>query len=604
MFFEFLGKSLGKKFISEKKDIILLLLFFILFFSILMVFLETQNKTLLQSGFVRILGQGSSGQFEKLAKFLKKSIFGIGSLEITPSLELSLLNKAPNFSEKEKEISSQFLGERKQKETKNEKETKKIEDGQKPRQKPKEKQWTLEEIQEELDDIAERIEIIEGEINKIRAKQTAKEDIQEKENNEKDNKEFVEEKANDNDNSEKNNSSFEQEKETGLISDLENEKNDSDLTGDFEKGSEEGTQGNSKVNFGGGGGVSSGGSGGGSVSVLLPEILISEIKIAEKRGDKDVFIELYNPNDFEVDLTGWYIFRNDSSFVTKSLLEGKRIPVRGYFLLAREGSEEYSDLADVFFKQTLNEDDKISLKKQNEGIVDEVSWQEIPECCSFGRKWEGENYGDFEFQNPSPKTQNIKGTPVLGDLPEDLEFRAVEFGESQTISFEINKEGCGTLEWDSVIEYVSPSDGNWLEIEPEFGIVPTEVLVSVNVSDLARGNYLSKIIIKNQVFENDQKEINVSLILSKKEICPDINQDGKINVLDMILKRNELIEIRENLNHSSGEISSCDENSGEFCPDVNKDGIVNVLDMILVRNEINEIRSYLNQSPSEIPVCQ
>lgn len=155
----------------------------------------------------------------------------------------------------------------------------------------------------------------------------------------------------------------------------------------------------------GGAGTGSGGGGGGGEKTY-PKILISEVKIAEKIGDKNIFVELYNPNDFRIDLTSWYIFRNESSFITKTLLEGKNIPSKDYFLITRKGST-WENQADVLFDdKTLNEDDKVTLKNPKGEIVDEISWSKIPFGFSFGRKWDFQTYGDFEIQIPTPKVKN------------------------------------------------------------------------------------------------------------------------------------------------------------------------------------------------------
>jgi hypothetical protein len=146
-----------------------------------------------------------------------------------------------------------------------------------------------------------------------------------------------------------------------------------------------------------------------SVTSTSLNILISEVKIAEKTGDKNVFIELYNPNSTAIDLTGFYILRNGNSFVTQTMLSGKEICGKCYFLLSRKGSI-WENIADVTFDDTLNEDDKITLKlkkstKEYE-TIDEISWTTIPAGFSLGRKWDGEHYGVFEFQTPTPKAQN------------------------------------------------------------------------------------------------------------------------------------------------------------------------------------------------------
>jgi len=148
--------------------------------------------------------------------------------------------------------------------------------------------------------------------------------------------------------------------------------------------------------------------GGGVNPTVYPKILISEVKIAEKTGDKNIFVELYNPNSIDVDLTGWYIFRNASSFITKTLLQGKIIPANGYFLIA-ETDSDWVNNADLLFDGTLNDDDDISLKNPHEDVADEVSWSQIDTRLSFGRKWNSENSmeQDFELQTPTPRAQNI-----------------------------------------------------------------------------------------------------------------------------------------------------------------------------------------------------
>jgi hypothetical protein len=139
-----------------------------------------------------------------------------------------------------------------------------------------------------------------------------------------------------------------------------------------------------------------------------PKILISEVKIAEKIGDKNIFLELYNPNNSDLDMTDWYIFRNNTSFITKSALAGKAIPANNYFLLAKQDSG-FMGSADVIFDGTLNEDDKLTLKNPNGDEADQASWTAVQIGASWGRKWDSQtnSYGDFELDNLTPSAQNM-----------------------------------------------------------------------------------------------------------------------------------------------------------------------------------------------------
>lgn len=145
-----------------------------------------------------------------------------------------------------------------------------------------------------------------------------------------------------------------------------------------------------------------------------PLILISEVKMSEKKGDKDIFIELYNPNEKDVDLTGWYLQRktkdsqNFSSFVSKNLFQDKKIKAKDYFLLARKDSS-FLNLADIVFEDTLTQENTICLKNPNQEIVECL---DLPDNL-LGKSWariydqEQQQYlNQFEFQTLTPKEKN------------------------------------------------------------------------------------------------------------------------------------------------------------------------------------------------------
>jgi len=168
----------------------------------------------------------------------------------------------------------------------------------------------------------------------------------------------------------------------------------------------------------------SGGGGGGPASVVYPEILISEVQVypIEQR-----FVELYNPNSQDVDLTGWYLQRKDSndaswnSFVSSTNFQNKTIPAGGYFLISRQLPN-----SNVLYDITLSNDNSLALKNPDGDISDKLGFGNAvdPELLaaqnpatgqSVGRKvlvdnTEQEtdnNLNDFEIQTPTPKVQNI-----------------------------------------------------------------------------------------------------------------------------------------------------------------------------------------------------
>ena len=164
-----------------------------------------------------------------------------------------------------------------------------------------------------------------------------------------------------------------------------------------------------------------------------PKILITEIKVAGLSSDGktnvyDEFIELYNSNNSEVDLTDWYLQKKTSqsnefsSLVPSDLFEGKIINPSGYFLISHSSST-YQDIADILDSNySVTDSNTIVLKNPNREIVDKVGFGETNDCegnCatdpdtgkSIQRKYldgnfldSDNNLNDFEIQNcPSPK---------------------------------------------------------------------------------------------------------------------------------------------------------------------------------------------------------
>ncbi len=155
-----------------------------------------------------------------------------------------------------------------------------------------------------------------------------------------------------------------------------------------------------------------------------PKILISEVQVAPVAQR---FVELFNPNESAISLTGWYLQRKDSndtawgSLVSSTNFSGKIIPANGYFLISREfvGSDILSGI-------TLSNNNVLALKNPNEEISDKVGFGNAIESetaptsnpnlvQSIGRKVltagteqdTDNNLADFELDTPTPKAQNV-----------------------------------------------------------------------------------------------------------------------------------------------------------------------------------------------------
>lgn len=143
---------------------------------------------------------------------------------------------------------------------------------------------------------------------------------------------------------------------------------------------------------------------------VYPKILISEAQILPIENR---FIELYNPNESDVNLTGWYLQRktatSDSfnSLVSSTKFEGKIIPANGYFLIAKQDVS-----ADIYIDDlTLSESNFLILKDPNRDVSDEASWPELADNLSWCR--------EFSVCSPTQKAQNIAYVESAVKPPEE-----------------------------------------------------------------------------------------------------------------------------------------------------------------------------------------
>ncbi len=246
-------------------------------------------------------------------------------------------------------------------------------------------QLTQEEIQEELDDIAEKVDLIKQQVADLVDSSKPKKNQANLE------EELKENKAN------------------------EDEKNDQqDRIKENEKLPEKPSK---NIAVGGGG------------KPNYLKILISEIQIAGVGGEKQEFVELYNPNDGQVDLTDWYLQKKTksgadySTFASNNLFFGKKIAAMGYFVIARQ--DFLTEIADIAIDYSLSEDNSLILKNPNREVSDKVGWGEASDYESspiinpktgqtIGRKLildeeqdTDNNLSDFEIQLSTPKSKNI-----------------------------------------------------------------------------------------------------------------------------------------------------------------------------------------------------
>jgi len=123
--------------------------------------------------------------------------------------------------------------------------------------------------------------------------------------------------------------------------------------------------------------------------VFINEILPSP----EGPDEEEEWIEVFNQNDFEVDLSGWKISDTAGKITAFIFPQGTKISARGYLVLNRPTT-----------KITLNNDgDGLNLIQPNGNIIDKVSFEKAPIGQSYNKVENSWIWSD----NLTPGAENI-----------------------------------------------------------------------------------------------------------------------------------------------------------------------------------------------------
>ncbi len=154
---------------------------------------------------------------------------------------------------------------------------------------------------------------------------------------------------------------------------------------------------------------------------IANHILVSEILVGVDGNADYEFIELYNPNSFAIDLTGWSIKKRNSTgnistlvsnntgagntagnFKNKTIMPGK------YLLLAQKDGYGGNVQADIVYSGTLAySNNAIIIYNADSELIEEVSWTEIPK----GQSIERESFSGNQFKiQPAFNPQNSQSS--------------------------------------------------------------------------------------------------------------------------------------------------------------------------------------------------
>tara|TARA_Y100000593_G_C4312598_1_gene339140 strand:- start:1223 stop:2308 length:1086 start_codon:yes stop_codon:yes gene_type:complete len=168
-------------------------------------------------------------------------------------------------------------------------------------------------------------------------------------------------------------------------------------------------------------------------------------------GDSSDWVELYNPNAYDVSLAGWNI-TDDGDYDFMDIPAGVSVPANGFLLVmfndCVDGDDEnddpipvpcitqqcVEDIGPPCFDGTylhvptkLGGSDGIQLFNQDGNLVDEIYWDGHlvdSDNCSYARITDGGNWGeercDGDLIPPTPGTTNNSAPgPMMGDWNQD-----------------------------------------------------------------------------------------------------------------------------------------------------------------------------------------
>lgn len=162
-------------------------------------------------------------------------------------------------------------------------------------------------------------------------------------------------------------------------------------------------------------------------------VIMSEIQIGATGFSTDEFVELHNPTDSPVDLSGWQIIKRTASggaFPLVDLFPAFTIPAHGYFLIAHPTGYRGLAVPDIRYTTTnsLSADNSVELINPV-GVVDVVGWgaATIVEGVSTSTPGSGKSIERKALGTSSKETMGEDGADAFRGNGEDSDHNDVDW---------------------------------------------------------------------------------------------------------------------------------------------------------------------------------
>lgn len=213
---------------------------------------------------------------------------------------------------------------------------------------------------------------------------------------------------------------------------------------------------------------------------LTAQVLINEVCsdnetiLLDEFGESSDWIELYNPGDSEINLTGWYL-SDDNKNPTKWQFSEASIEADGYLLLFASGNE--SAVQDIHTNFKLSADgESISLYNQDQELIQKLTFPAIEDDLSYGLA-DGEY---VFFISPTPMAENLIDDIIdITDSPIKLE-QDFFYANPTNITLACGTPNCAIY---YTVDGSEPNDSSQLYSEA----IPIDTTTSIRAIGIAPG---------------------------------------------------------------------------------------------------------------------
>ncbi len=316
-------------------------------------------------------------------------------------------------------------------------------------------------------------------------------------------------------------------------------------------------------------------------------ILINQIMIGQNEGAKNEFIELYNPNDFAINLEGYTLKKKSASGNESNLISNKAfigiIGPQSYFLISSPefGPQIKADL-NYSTSNSLSKNNTIILYNYNKEVEDKLGYGEVtdfnfkpatlPENNQALRRTKTNinspnNFNDFIIEEKFIQIKNTRGDVIkIDNYQEKISSTEKKTKTSKTIK---------TMRFSDLKNYKNYDNGDLLTIEGVVSVLPgtlgTQYFYIHYKYSSDKNIYGLQIYNYNKKFPNlklgDKIIVSGELSITESEAVPNYKLKTKeLEDIKIISQNNEIIlgEIEKIQNFKTTEIGQLKKIRGEI----------------------------------------